>query len=347
MTTAKVPVRVVVVEDSLTQRAHLVRTLQADGDIAVVGEAVGALEAIEMVDRIHPDVITLDLQIPDGGGQRVIEEVMGRMPTPILVLSATMSSRQSDPAVAALMAGAVDAVPKPARWTLSDEEMVRRIVRALQGVVVVRHRPRPERGPTVPGDVVTGASPSRQVIAIAASTGGPGAVAEVLSGLESVRAPVLVVQHLHPDFIGGFVEWMDRVSALPVKVARSGDRLEPGTVTVGPGGVHLRLGPDRRVVLDPEPVTPHRPSADELFGSVAQHAGANGVGVVLTGMGNDGAAGLLAVREAGGITIAQDEASCAVFGMPRAADRLGAVIEMVPLAQIARAIAHAARGAPS
>jgi two-component system chemotaxis response regulator CheB len=347
--TGSAPVRVVVVEDSLTQRAHLDSALQADGDIFVIGEAVGATEAIEVIGRLRPDVVTLDLQIPDGGGQHVIDEVMWRTPTPILVLSATVSSRESEPAVVALMAGAVEAVPKPTQWTDKDEIDVRRTVRVLRDVTVVRRRARKEHRPqrSEARGNARNLSSNQQVVGIAASTGGPAALAAVLSGLDRLGAPVLVVQHLHPGFMDGFVQWMDRASAVPVRLAESGDHLEQGTVTIGPGETHLRLGADRQIVLDPEPVTTHRPSADEMFSSIAEHAGADGIGVVLTGMGDDGAAGLLALRQAGGVTIAQDEASCAVFGMPQAAQRLGAVDEMLPLNEIADAILRAERGVRS
>jgi two-component system chemotaxis response regulator CheB len=136
---------------------------------------------------------------------------------------------------------------------------------------------------------------------------------------------------------------MGKASELPVRLAQNGDYLQPGTIYIGPGDVHLRMGPGHRIVLSADPVTMHRPSADELFHSVAEYAGADGIGVVLTGMGDDGAAGLLALRQAGGSTIAQDEASCAVFGMPRAAERIGAVTEMVPLDQVAAAVLRAER----
>jgi two-component system chemotaxis response regulator CheB len=354
------PVRVVVVEDSLVQRTHLVRTLEAEGDISVVGEAVGATEAIAVIERERPDVITLDLEIPDGGGQYVIEQVMASTPTAILVLSATVLSRQSIPAIEALVAGAVDAFPKPRRWTPADEAEVRRMVRSLRGVAVVRHHggnarrqspARPEKEaaerlrPGYPEPQRSRSAPGRRVVAIAASAGGPPALAKVLSGLHGLQAPVLVVQHLHSEFVGGLVEWMCRASELPVLLAQADEPLEAGTIYIGPGGVHLRMGPNDRIVLSSEPVTLHRPSANELFGSVAEHAGARGIGVVLTGMGDDGAAGLLTLRKAGGMTIAQDEASCAVFGMPRAAERAGAAIEVLPLDQIAAAIVRVEQGA--
>ena len=191
--------------------------------------------------------------------------------------------------------------------------------------------------PTFGGD----ARRRRTVVGIAASTGGPPALAEVLAGLAGLDAPVLVVQHLHPDFVEGLVGWMARATSLRVRLATHGTRVEPGVVYVGPGDVHLRLGLDRRIELTADPITLHRPSADELFESLALHAASDAVGVLLTGMGDDGAKGLLAVRRAGGITIAQDRESCAVFGMPRAALQLGAVDTARPLGEIARAVRDA------
>ncbi|MBW8826214.1 MAG: chemotaxis-specific protein-glutamate methyltransferase CheB [Acidobacteria bacterium] len=358
------PVRVVVVEDSLVQRAHIVTTLEADDDITVVGEAVGAEEAIAVVAREQPDVVTLDLEIPDGGGQYAIEQIMGNTPTPILVLSATVESRTSASAIEALVAGAMDAFPKPRRWTSQEEVALRRAVRGLRGIAVVRHprgrlaglaalAPNPRRmvntsvdhRSPVPSGAV-GSEPDGLVVAIAASTGGPQALGVVLGGLGELHAPVLVVQHMHPDFVDGLVTWIGTVSALPTVLATAGDQLRPGTVYIAPGGAHLRLGADRRIVLAPEPVTTHRPSADELFRSVATHAGANAIGVVLTGMGDDGAAGLLDLRQAGALTIAQDEASCSVFGMPRAAGLSGAVMRVLPLGRIAEAVLNQADRSP-
>ncbi|MBV8692810.1 MAG: response regulator [Actinobacteria bacterium] len=341
MTSVRRPrVRVVVVEDSTVQRAHLVHTLQADGDIEVIGEAADAPDAVARVAELRPDVVTVDLQIPGGGGQHVIEQVMAHTPTPILVLSAKVAGPQSAPAIDALVAGALDAAPKPARWTAVEEGDLRRRVRALNGVTVLRH-PR--------GRLVNARAEARgfcrtgePVVAIAASTGGPPALATVLSGLARVGAPVLVVQHIHDDFVDGLVSWMARVAPLPVRMAAAGDRLHPGTVYIGPGGCHLRVDRDLRVVLDPEPVTTHRPSADELFRSIAQHVGRSAVGVVLTGMGDDGAAGLLAIRNAGGRTLAQDQATSAVFGMPRAAYLAGAVEQQVAIDDMADAIVRAA-----
>jgi two-component system chemotaxis response regulator CheB len=181
------------------------------------------------------------------------------------------------------------------------------------------------------------------VVGLAASAGGPNALAIVLAGLHGIEAGILVVQHIQGQFLDGFVEWMTRASALPVRVAENGSRVQRGTVHVGPADVHLRLGLGTRIQLDPEPDVTHRPSADELFRSMAKAAPGRSVGVLLTGMGDDGARGLLELRERGGTTIVQDEDSSTVYGMPRAAARLDAADVILPLDEIAPAIMRAVR----
>lgn len=336
-------VRVVVVEDSRVQRAHLVRVLEADGDIEVVGQAADTASAIEMVRDLRPDVVTVDLQLPGGSGQQVIERVMGFTPTPIIVISAHLGGPDSEAAVDALVAGALDALPKPTKWTAPAEADLRKRVRALRGATVLR-LPRGRRlsAREATADRV-GTVP---VVAVAASTGGPPAVAKLLTGMSALRAAVLVVQHLHPDFMDGFVTWMARVSPLPVQLAANGATLQAGAVYIAPGGAHLRVGREGRLVLGKEPRSLHRPSADELFGSVATHVGPRAVGVLLTGMGDDGAKGLLALRATGALTIAQDEGSSAVFGMPRAAVSIDAAVEVLPLDDIAPVVVRSIRKMP-
>jgi two-component system, chemotaxis family, protein-glutamate methylesterase/glutaminase len=187
-----------------------------------------------------------------------------------------------------------------------------------------------------------GAIEDEAIVAIAASAGGPAALAELLPALEGIAAPVLVVQHLHPDFASGFVSWMQRVSALPLEEAIDGVRVCPGAVYLAPPGRHLKLSERRRIVLDDEPELLHRPSADELFKSVARFGGA-GVGVVLTGMGSDGTAGLLAMRGEGAATIVQDQETSAVYGMPSAALHAGAAQISAPLGELPALIHEAVR----
>lgn len=334
-------VRTVVVDVAGAQRSGLIDVLRQDGDIVVVGQSGDAADAIAQVAQTRPDVVIVDLHLPGSQSQHAIEQIMARTPTPILILSGRLDDRQSPSAVQALVAGALEALPRPLHWTPELAAELRRTVRLISTVHVIRH----PRGGLLKGsrrDAALGAGKA-PVVAIAASTGGPSALATILAGLAGLQAPVLVVQHLHTDFVDGLVDWMSRVSALPVETASSSQTARPGRIYVAPGGTHLRLGGNLRLELDEFPVSVHRPSADELFSSVADSAGAAGIGVLLTGMGDDGARGLLAIRRRGGVTLAQDEASSAVFGMPKAAERLGAVTEMLPLDKLAPGIHRAVR----
>jgi len=332
--------RALVVDVPGTQRNGLVDVLHDDGDIVVVGQPDNATDAIEQVAETRPDVVILDLHLPGSQSQHTIEQIMARTPTPILILSGR-DDRQSPSAVQALVAGALEALPRPREWTPELAAELRRTVRLISSVHVIRH----PRGGLLKGSKrdATQRPGSQPVVAIAASTGGPSALATILSGLAGLQAPVLVVQHLHADFVDGLVEWMSRVSALPVETARAHQIARTGRIYLAPGGTHLRFGTNRNLELAELPVSVHRPSADELFTSVAENAGSAAIGVLLTGMGEDGAQGLLAIRRNGGITLAQDEASSAVFGMPKAAERLGAVNEMLPLGKLAAAIHRAVR----
>ena len=332
--------RALVVDMAGVQRNGLVDVLHDDGDIVIVGQPDNATDAIEQVAQTRPDVVILDLHLPGSQSQHTIEQIMARTPTPILILSGR-DDRQSPSAVQALVAGALEALPRPREWTPELAAELRRTVRLISSVHVIRH----PRGGLLKGSKrdATQRPGSQPVVAIAASTGGPSALATILSGLAGLQAPVLVVQHLHADFVDGLVEWMSRVSALPVETARAHQIARTGRIYLAPGGTHLRFGTNRNLELAELPVSVHRPSADELFKSVAESAGSAAIGVLLTGMGEDGAQGLLAIRQRGGITLAQDEASSAVFGMPKAAERLGAVNEMLPLGKLAAAIHRAVR----
>lgn len=321
------------------QAAALVRMIEADGDIVVVGTAADAGGAADTVARLRPDVVTMDLDIP-GGGHAAIERIMADTPTPILVVSGVVESSEDAPAVRALAAGAVDALPKPREWKDADATELRRQLRRVGRIPVIRRRPlagwaRAARA------VEQAPSTGAPILAIAASTGGPAAIATLLGGLTGCRAAILLVQHIHPTFTPSFATWLSGVSGADVMVAEDGQQASAGCVHVAPGDCHLRLGFDGRLIVDPDPPSLHRPSADELFHSVARHGGAGSVGVLLTGMGDDGAGGLLAMREAGARTFAQDESSSAVYGMPRAARRLGAAETILPLDDLSRAVREA------
>jgi two-component system chemotaxis response regulator CheB len=338
------PLRALLVEDSALQARALKRILEAEGDIVVVATAEHTADAVQAVAHHRPDVVTMDLDIPGGGGQLAIERIMAETPTPILVVSGILENRDAPHAVAALAAGAVGALPKPRTWEKADEEGLRRQVRLVGGIPVIRRRP-PGTFRTHPGRrgrsrATEGARP----IALAASTGGPAALAVLVGGLAGTGAPILLVQHIHPSFANGFAAWLGSSTGMDAVIAEDGMRLAPGRIHVAPGDVHLLLGPDERLALRAEPEALHRPSADVLFASVAAVAGASAVGVLLTGMGDDGAKGLLAMRRAGARTFAQDEATSTVYGMPKAAAHSGAAETVLALEDLAAAVRVAAEG---
>lgn len=332
------PIRVVVVEDSPTQAAHIKAMLEQGGEFDVVAIAANARVAITEVAERRPDAVTMDLEMPGGGGQFAIEHIMEATPSPILLFSHLAASTTSPAAVEALGAGAVDVLAKPTHWTANDGDVLRRRVRLISAVPVVRRRR--------PGSTQVRERRSAEtgpLVALAASTGGPQALAAVLAGMGSVPAPVLVVQHIHPNFVDGLATMLSGTGHLPVEVGRHGQRLEPGHVYLAPSGAHLKLGRNRCLVVDPEPASLHRPSADVLFESVARNAGSAAVAALLTGMGRDGATGLRAIRQAGGMTVAQDEATSVVYGMPGVAQEIGAASAVLPLDRIGAAIALAVR----
>lgn len=335
------PVRVVVVEDSLVQRAALVRILEADGTIRVVGQAGSAEEAVRTIDEQAPDVVTMDLEMPGGtgtvpGGLVAIDKVMSSRAVPILVLSGHIAARGDTLAIDALAAGAVDVFPKVPEWTPQAAAALRRRLAVLSRLQMVTRRRREPAARVPRGE-------GMPVVGLAASTGGPSALRTVLPALAGLPAPILVVQHIHPDFTAPFAEWLQDATGVPTVLAEAGVQARPGTVYVAPPHVHLRLAPARLLALDPDPALIARPSCDELLRSLAVNAGRSAVGVVLTGMGDDGARGLLEIRRQGGTTFAQDGASAAVDGMPAAARRLGAAGATLPLADLGHAVAEAVR----
>jgi two-component system chemotaxis response regulator CheB len=332
----------VVVKASRQRASDLVRLLEAEGDIRVAATASDCASALSAIRRHEPHAVVMDLALPPDGGQATVEEIMSEAPTPILALSDVAADPSASAVIRALQAGAVEALPKPARWTEQHGPELRRQVRRVSGVPVIRRR-RPRGRPASAVGARPGAGRGT-VIAIAASTGGPPALATVLREIGEVDAPILVVQHIHASFASGFAAWLAGATGRHVSLAVDGDHAQPCQVHVAPGGLHMRLAANRRLELSGEPASLHRPSADVLFESVARHAGARGVGVLLTGMGEDGAQGLLAMRRAGGLAVAQDEATSAVYGMPRAADRLGAAELVLPLPDIAAAVRAALVG---
>jgi two-component system chemotaxis response regulator CheB len=335
--------RVLVAEDSLTVRKALVEALSGDPDIEVVGEAEDGKRAIELCLALRPDVVTLDMMLPVMSGLAATEYIMAYCPTPILIVSASTNRGELFKTYDALAAGAVDVMDKsPDGSTHPDwERKLVSTVKLVSRIPVVTH-PRAKLEALRPGSGSRRAFPSRdrafECIAIGASTGGPAAVLRILRALPSgFSVPVLVVVHIGPTFATSLAEWLDGQAPHRVAFAKDGQRWPPPDgprIVIAPPDRHLELFRGRvRLTADPERFS-CRPSVDVLFESVAREVGAAAVACLLTGMGKDGAAGLLAVRRAGGVTIAQDEGSSLVFGMPREGIALGAAEHVASLGDI-------------
>ena len=359
------PLTVVVVDDSAVQRRFLRGAIDAAPEFDVVGEARNGKEAVALVERLRPHAIVMDLDLPVMGGVEAIERIMAGCPTPILVYSAFVAGVQSENALEALSAGAVDVLAKPGpgdTGTLDEyAEALRRRLRMVSRIRVITHprgRLRTNGGLAGPAKSLAGVGGRRplapspvlaevpslsdvKLLVIGASTGGPHALLNVLSALPAdLPQAVLVVQHMAEGFIAGLASWLDQLVPLPVCVGESGRRLAPGTVTIAPSGGNLLVQDDRLRVLvtPPQPGQFHVPGIDATMRSVAAALGPAAVGVLLTGMGRDGAAGLLEMRGRGAFTIGQDEATCAVYGMPAAAAALDALDRVLPVDAIGPAL---------
>jgi two-component system chemotaxis response regulator CheB len=329
-------IRVAVADDSSFLRKAVARMLAGEAGIELVGSASRGEELLDHLDRWRPDAVILDLSMPGIGGLATLDEIMIRRPVPVVILS-TYSRKGAPQTIEALHRGAVDFLDKQ-QFSLVDFDALRQ---ALVGKIREVTAPRSAAKPSVP--VSARRAPAEQseapeVVLIGASTGGPPAIERILRDLGGdVPAPILVVQHMPAGFTRAFAERLNIQLPLEVREPSDGELLLPGTVYIAPGGLHLRVGLGRDqlvagVGLEPEDAT-HRPSVDVLFASAAE-AGLDAVAVLLTGMGQDGAEGMVRLAERGALTIAQDEATSTIFGMPRAAAALGAVREMLPLPEI-------------
>lgn len=354
---------VVVVDDSPVQRRFVRAAVEASTEFTVVGEARNGREAVALVARLRPAAVLMDLDLPVMSGIEAIEWIMSANPTPILVYSAFVGGPKCPNAREALAAGAVDVLAKPGpddHGTLEEyAEQLRGRLKVAARVRVITH-PRGrlrsqglalERQPVLGARALTAAASHTdgqvlvrsgiKLVAIGASTGGPQALLRVLTALPAdLEEAVLVVQHMADGFIPGLVAWLDSLVPMPVVVGESGQRLLPGTVTIAPSGGNLRVQDDRlRVVCTrPDPGQFHVPGIDQCFTSIAEALGPAAVGILLTGMGRDGAAGLKAMRDRGAPTLGQDEASSTVYGMPQAAFALGAVERQLCVDDVAPAV---------
>ena len=361
-------VGVLVVDDSPTQRRFLRAMIDADPELTVVGEARTGKEACALVERLRPTVVLMDLDLPEMNGIEAIECIMASMPVPIVVFSAFVAGPDNENGLAAMAAGAVDIMAKPTAREAQDldayAEALRRRLRVASRVRVITHprgrlrstslsgvsRPSEPHHAVVPAartvEPAKATKPTAapvdghrpvELIAIGVSTGGPQALATLLGALpETLTQAVLVVQHMADGFLEGLAQWLDSQCALPVSVGEGGKRLQPGRVTLAPGGLNFIVHERLRVTCEvPPPSQFHIPGIDPTFTSIAHHLGPAAIGVILTGMGRDGAAGLKEMRDCGAATIGQDEPTCAVYGMPGAAKALGGVEHERPLPEIA------------
>jgi two-component system chemotaxis response regulator CheB len=338
-------IRVLVIDDSAIVRKILSETLASETDIEVVGTAPDPIVALEKIKRLKPDVLTLDIEMPRMDGLTFLKQIMQTQPMPVILIS-SLAQSSVDIALEALRHGAVDVLAKPSgpysvgelRTTLSG-----RIRAAARAKLRKQASPEPELlRPAVQEKAASAAVAPNRLIAIGASTGGTEAIAAVLSHLPAEVPPILITQHIPPMFSRSFAQRLDKLCRMEVREAVDGDLPRPGLALVAPGGFHMVLeraaGVYRIRIKDGPLVCYQRPSVDVLFTSVAMAAGSKAVGAMLTGMGNDGAQGMKRMKNKGCYNIAQDEATCVVFGMPREAIRAGAVDQTLPLDRIAQAL---------
>lgn len=348
MSSSRLPT-VLVVDDSAFMRKLVSEMVDGSGEFRVIGTARNGLEALKKIHALDPDLVTLDIEMPELDGIGALGYIMSETPRPVVMLSGAASESGRDPAIRALELGAVDFVKKPGGPISLDLDRVRdRLLDALRASREVNLRGvpmlsrRPDR--SAPGRAISGGgSWATRAVAIAASTGGPRALAELIPALPpDLDAAVLIVQHMPAGFTKSLAERLDLHSRLTVAEACDGERVVHNRVYLAPGGQHMRVrvqGGMPVISLDASPpVWGVRPSADPLFKSVAEVFGASAIGVVLTGMGRDGAEGQRAIHEAGGLGVAQDKATSIIYGMPHAALMAGGIDQVLPLSAIAGAV---------
>ena len=337
-------IRVLVVDDSAVVRRVFSDELSRERDIEVVGAAPDPYVARDMIVRLKPDVITLDIEMPRMDGITFLRKLMKYFPLPVIIVS-SLTTEGGVLAMEAMDIGAVDVISKPGTaYSVGDMsvQLAEKIRGASRVNMVQRAQDAQGRAATAAPRQLSLTRSTNKIIAIGASTGGTEAIKEVLMKFPPTTPGIVIVQHMPAKFTTSFAQRLDSLCQIRVKEAEDGDAIVPGTALLAPGNFHMvmrRSGARYYVNVKTGPLVCHqRPAADVLFNSVAAYGGANAVGVLLTGMGKDGAQGLLKMKEAGAKTIAQDEKSCVVFGMPKAAIELGAADKVVPLQDVSQAI---------
>ena len=338
-------IKVLIVEDSPVVKELLTHILSSDPDIQVIGTASNGEEAIKMVRDKRPDVVTMDVQMPKMDGFEATRTIMETTPTPIVIVSASWDPKEVEKTFRAMEVGALAAIEKPVGVSHPDYQRLTKelimTVKLMSEVKVVRRQSRIKHGKGIPtGLAVSDLIPSTtdvKAVVIGASTGGPQVLGTILSGLpKDFSAPLLIVQHIAPGFIHGFTDWLANSCRFPVKIASQGEFPLPGHAYIAPDDVHMGMDTSGRIVFEGNsPENGLRPAVSYLFRSVAKVYGKNIVGVLLTGMGKDGAKELKMMKEKGAITIAQDEESCVVYGMPGEAVNLNAATYVLSPPKIA------------
>lgn len=343
-------IKVFIVDDSALVRQVLTACLGGHPGIQVIGQAADPLFALEKMRQQWPDVLVLDVEMPRMDGITFLRRIMAERPTPAIICS-TLTQAGAAVTLEALAAGAVGVFAKASVGLRESlQQLAGELIRQIEAAARSHPRATPPRTPATaaPPAARSGQFAGERIVALGTSTGGTQALEQVLRQLPEDCPGIVIVQHMPEKFTAAFAQRLDGLCRIEVREARHLDRLRPGLALVAPGGLHMQLrrsGAHYLVeVLDGPPVNRHKPSVDVLFRSVARHAGPDALGVIMTGMGDDGARGLLSMREAGARTLAQDEASCVVFGMPREALRLGAAQASERLANLPRAILQFAGG---
>lgn len=345
-------IRVLVVDDSAFMRKVLTDIINAEAHMEVAGTAKNGKEALQLIKDIKPDVVTMDIEMPLMDGLTALEITMKENPVPVVMLS-SLTQEGADATFKALELGAVDFIAKPSSvFKVSTEDVKKELLEKIN--IAARLSVAPKRPTVIPVRRVapvkySGSGSLQKIVAIGTSTGGPKALQSVIPNLpKALDAPVLVVQHMPPGFTKSLADRLNSMSEITVKEAEHGDLLKPGYCYIAPGDRHLRVtkeGNQYKIVLGNDaPVTGHKPSCDAMYDSLAQLGISNVIAVIMTGMGADGAKGLVSLKKNRNTVIAQDEESCVVFGMPKSAIKLNAVDKVVPLDAISEEILKAMEG---